>query len=558
MAKEYVSLLKSDVRTSSLVISMEKILTAYIDLANAPIEGLAKTHNNNTCKGATLAEFGGTIWQTFSVAGSSSNSGSASSAASSRQLSSASASDDVCSILTVSHPLQSDKNYSSIKRILKFQNNFTVTETGNSKPKIIKLMGNDGRMYTQLVKGGDDTRQDAVMQQVFEYVNYSFGRVEDARKRRLTIRCYKVVPTSPQTGILEWVENTRAFGSIISDRDGTHNRYRPKDLTYKDAKERLKISSNQNASKAKMLQTYEEVCRNFKPSFRFFFLEKFADPMEWNSRRLQYTRSVATTSMVGYILGIGDRHCHNILVDNATADVVHIDFGMVFEQGRLLPLPERTPFRLTREVVDGMGVSACEGAFRRSSEEVLKVLREFAGQLITILEVVIHDPLFRWCMSPMDAKKKQTKTKKSSAAKTKAKAKSVEVSTIKSAATPNKRLSAAAAKKAADIDEDNNNNDDDDDDDDDNDNDDDGGYEYGGSATLPAVPTPTPMVDDRAGKSVHDAAARALAKIMEKLKGLEDPVGEPFSVDGHVAYLIEQATSNENLSQMYYGWSAWL
>ena len=36
---------------------------------------------------------------------------------------------------------------------------------------------------------------------------------------------------------------------------------------------------------------------------------------------------VAAASMVGYILGIGDRHAHNILVDTTTAEVVHIDFG---------------------------------------------------------------------------------------------------------------------------------------------------------------------------------------------------------------------------------------
>lgn len=37
--------------------------------------------------------------------------------------------------------------------------------------------------------------------------------------------------------------------------------------------------------------------------------------------------SVATTSMVGYILGLGDRHCQNILIDNNTAELIHIDFG---------------------------------------------------------------------------------------------------------------------------------------------------------------------------------------------------------------------------------------
>lgn len=37
--------------------------------------------------------------------------------------------------------------------------------------------------------------------------------------------------------------------------------------------------------------------------------------------------SVAVTSIVGYILGIGDRHLCNILLDKITAEVIHIDFG---------------------------------------------------------------------------------------------------------------------------------------------------------------------------------------------------------------------------------------
>lgn len=33
--------------------------------------------------------------------------------------------------------------------------------------------------------------------------------------------------------------------------------------------------------------------------------------------------------MIGYILGLGDRHVQNILIDTSTAEVIHIDFGML-------------------------------------------------------------------------------------------------------------------------------------------------------------------------------------------------------------------------------------
>lgn len=33
---------------------------------------------------------------------------------------------------------------------------------------------------------------------------------------------------------------------------------------------------------------------------------------------------------VGYIVGLGDRHIQNILIDEQTAELVHIDLGTIF------------------------------------------------------------------------------------------------------------------------------------------------------------------------------------------------------------------------------------
>jgi phosphatidylinositol kinase/protein kinase (PI-3 family) len=107
--------------------------------------------------------------------------------------------------------------------------------------------------------------------------------------------------------------------------------------------------------------------------------------------------------MVGYVVGLGDRHAQNILIDKATAEVVHIDLGVAFEQGKTLRTPEVVPFRLTRDIVDGMGITGCEGVFRRCCEETMQVLRASHEFLLTIMEVFIHDPLFKWALSPVKA-----------------------------------------------------------------------------------------------------------------------------------------------------------
>ena len=49
--------------------------------------------------------------------------------------------------------------------------------------------------------GGDDMRQDAVMEQVFQHVNHTLKKDDATRRRGLHMRTYKVIPTSPQTGI---------------------------------------------------------------------------------------------------------------------------------------------------------------------------------------------------------------------------------------------------------------------------------------------------------------------------------------------------------------------
>lgn len=53
----------------------------------------------------------------------------------------------------------------------------------------------------------------------------------------------------------------------------------------------------------------------------------------YNSRSA-YCRSVAVMSMVGYVLGLGDRHGENILFDSFTGECVHVDFNCLFNKVR--------------------------------------------------------------------------------------------------------------------------------------------------------------------------------------------------------------------------------
>ena len=93
--------------------------------------------------------------------------------------------------------------------------------------------------------------------------------------------------------------------------------------------------------------------------------------------------------MVGHVLGLGDRHGENILLEESTGGVFHVDFNCLFDKGRTFEKPEMVPFRLTHNMVDAMGPYGYEGPFRKSSELTLRLLRQSKDTLMTILETFL-------------------------------------------------------------------------------------------------------------------------------------------------------------------------
>lgn len=240
------------------------------------------------------------------------------------------------------------------------------------------------------------------MEQVFEQVSGLLRSHRTTQQRNLGIRTYKVLPLTANAGIIEFVQNTLPLHDYLMP---AHQKHFPRDM--KPNACRKHISDAQSKPLEQRLRVYRQVTDHFHPVMRYFFMEKFPNPDDWFSKRLAYTRSTAAISILGYVLGLGDRHGHNILLDERTGEVVHIDLGVAFEQGRVLPVPEVVPFRLTRDLVDGMGITKTEGVFRRCCEFTLDALREEAYSIMTILDVLRYDPLYSWSLSPLRMKKMQ-------------------------------------------------------------------------------------------------------------------------------------------------------
>ncbi|KAJ8130977.1 hypothetical protein O1611_g2648 [Lasiodiplodia mahajangana] len=303
---------------------------------------------------------------------------------------------------TMQMELSAACDYSTVPLATKLESTMTIA-SGVSAPKIITIIGSNGERFRQLVKGGnDDLRQDAIMEQVFAAVSSVLKLHRSTRQRNLGIRTYKVLPLTSVSGLIEFVPNTIPLHDYLMP---AHERYHPRD--FKGSQCRKEISNVQTKSSEIRLATYKKVTDRFQPVMRYFFMEYFNDPDEWFVKRTAYTRTTAAISMLGHVLGLGDRHGHNILLDSKNGEVVHIDLGVAFESGRVLPVPELVPFRLTRDIVDGMGITKTEGVFRRCCEFTLDALREETYSIMTILDVLRYDPLYSWSISPVRVAKLQ-------------------------------------------------------------------------------------------------------------------------------------------------------
>ena len=79
---------------------------------------------------------------------------------------------------------------------------------------------------------------------------------------------------------------------------------------------------------------------------------------------------MAVMSIVGWLIGLGDRHLGNILLDFRTGEIAHIDYNICFDKGKRLRVPEIVPFRLTHTIERALGPTGYEGNFREVAEFV--------------------------------------------------------------------------------------------------------------------------------------------------------------------------------------------
>ncbi|KAH7380651.1 protein kinase rad3 [Pyrenochaeta sp. MPI-SDFR-AT-0127] len=253
------------------------------------------------------------------------------------------------------------------------------------RPRKVNVRGSDGRSYGLLCKPKDDLRKDQRLMEFNAMINRALQKDIESSKRRLYIKTYAVTPLNEECGTIEWVEGLKPMRDIIIRFYRQHN----VSIDYTEIRVLLNEASS---SPSKVPIFTERILGKFQPVLHEWFVETFPEPEAWFGARLRYTRSCAVMSIVGHVLGLGDRHGENVLLEQGDGGTFHVDFNCLFDKGLTFEKPELVPFRLTHNMVDAMGPQGVEGPFRKAAELTYKLLRQHEDTLITILETFVHDP----------------------------------------------------------------------------------------------------------------------------------------------------------------------
>ncbi|KAK8942075.1 Serine/threonine-protein kinase TOR [Platanthera guangdongensis] len=266
--------------------------------------------------------------------------------------------------------------------------------TSKQRPRKLTIHGSDGEDYTFLLKGHEDLRQDERVMQLFGLVNTLLENSRRTSEKDLSIQRYAVIPLSPNSGLIGWVPNCDTLHHLIRE-------YRDARKMFLNQENRLMLAFAPDYERLPLIakvEVFEHALQNTEGNdlAKVLWLKSRTSEV-WLARRTNYTRSLAVMSMVGYLLGLGDRHPSNLMLHRFSGKILHIDFGDCFEASmNREKFPEKVPFRLTRMLVKAMEVSGIEGTFRITCENVMQVLRTNKDSVMAMMEAFVHDPLINW------------------------------------------------------------------------------------------------------------------------------------------------------------------
>ncbi|XP_065180580.1 DNA-dependent protein kinase catalytic subunit-like [Sycon ciliatum] len=306
------------------------------------------------------------------------------------------------------------------------------------KPKRLTIRGNDEKDHMFLVKGGEDLRLDQRIEQLFTLMNEIMACDPACSLRNLRLRTYEVIPMKPRVGMIEWMQNTVPLKdfmlSAMTEEElnvhhdpsrsaaGKHSKwvasYLPRSAeTMKQYKEMYKKASRTETVKA-LKEKHAAVPWDI---LRRAYVDMSSSAESFLLLRENFARTLGTINVCQYVLGIGDRHLSNFMLDTlSTGGMIGIDFGHAFASAtQFLPLPELMPFRLTQQFAnlmlplkeitsassgpaaaaggdDASATIAHGGLLRSTMIYAMRALRNQPSLLLSTMDVFVKEPSLDW------------------------------------------------------------------------------------------------------------------------------------------------------------------
>ncbi|GAA38308.2 PI-3-kinase-related kinase SMG-1, partial [Clonorchis sinensis] len=297
-----------------------------------------------------------------------------------------------------------------------------------TRPKRLLFRAQNGHTYPYLLKGLEDLRLDDRIMRLFELVNLAMTRrptMDTEQFSQICARTYAVTPLGVRAGLLQMVQGaaplfglykrwqirtTKLDGDTVPSQSPslTVSVPRPGELFHARLKDLLLAANVPYQAQVRSswpVETLKEVLTSLESETppdllsRELWAANMSCAAWWRATRT-FARSAGMMSSLGYLVGLGDRHLDNLLVDFTTGHLIHIDYNVCFDKGRTLRVAERVPFRLTQIIRHALGPVAqgnqCRGSFRVAAEETLSVAREILDPLLTQLKAFLIDPLIDW------------------------------------------------------------------------------------------------------------------------------------------------------------------
>jgi DNA-dependent protein kinase catalytic subunit len=284
-------------------------------------------------------------------------------------------------------------------------------------PCKLTLRCSDGTEAEFLAKGGEDLRQDERILRLFRCASAALQAHAPAAARGLSVVTFHVEPLSPRCGLVSWLRGAVPIKDVISRILPANLEAHCRDEYAHWAKSKVGGEGGKNtfgeltmtgkASVEDVTKHLDELHASIPPyTLRTAMLQLAGTPERFLAYRARYAATLAASSAVCFVVGLGDRHTGNIMLDENTGALVHIDFGYSFGTASTLPVPEIVPFRLTRCVREAIAPLDRTELLTSDLALALSALHAARGPLSAALEVFAREPLLDWTREAVNVAQK--------------------------------------------------------------------------------------------------------------------------------------------------------